>query len=280
MCAGYFLNRQHMAASASVLALPFLTGALVMPTLKAQTPSVAGGKPAFEAASVKQNQDPNGPRFFQAQPGGRVNLINQTVRALIYSSYQMQDYQIIGGPDWLNVDRFDVIAKAEGNPPPSQMLLMVRTLLADRFGLAMHKEMRNLRNYDLVMANRDSKPGPQLKTSTCVDGNPNASGQGGPPPCGNSGGSGAITSRGNTMDGLANRLGRLPEIGRPVVNRTGLVGKFDYEVHFTPDQPGTPPPDAISIFAALQEQLGLKLKAGRGPVEVFVIDRVQRPSEN
>ena len=90
--------------------------------LHAQSPSAAEGKPAFDVASVKRNADPDGPHVFQALAGGRVNLLNQTVRELIYSAYRTQDHQIIGGPDWLNADRFDIAAKAEGNAPPPQML--------------------------------------------------------------------------------------------------------------------------------------------------------------
>jgi uncharacterized protein (TIGR03435 family) len=90
---------------------------------------------------------------------------------------------------------------------------------------------------------------------------------------------GSIVSAGATMDTLANRLGRLPPIGRPVVNQTGLTGRFDVELHFAPDQTeSTPPSDAISIFTALQEQLGLKLESTKGPVDVFVIDRVEPPT--
>jgi uncharacterized protein (TIGR03435 family) len=157
---------------------------------------------------------------------------------------------------------------------------MVRRLLADRFKLAMHTDTRDLPIYALVIAKSDGRPGPRLKPSICVSGNNNAPAPGGGPPCGNSGGPGAIVSGGNTMDGLANRLGRVPDLGRPVVNRTGLNGKFDYEIQFTPDQAGLAAPDAISIFTALQEQLGLKLQPQRGPVEIFVIDHVEMPSEN
>ena len=82
------------------------------------------------------------------------------------------------------------------------------------------------------------------------------------------------------MDSLANRLGRLPPIGRPVMNLTGLTGKFDYELRYTPDQPGVEQPDAISIFTALQEQLGLKLEPAKGPVEILVIDHVEKPDAN
>jgi uncharacterized protein (TIGR03435 family) len=263
----------------AVVAIPLAFGVVSAPRLRAQAPAAAGGSPAFAVASVKPNANADGPRLFQALPGGRVNLVNQTVRELIFSAYQTQDYQVLGGPDWLRRDRFDVVARAEGDASPPQMLQMVRTLLADRFGLAMHRETRVQPIYRLVMARGDGRTGPQLKESACV---PTAGSTGPAPsgamPCGNRGGTGTILSGGITLDAFANRLGRLPEIGRPVVNESGLTGAFDIDLSYTPASPDGAAQDAVSIFTALQEQLGLRLESARGPVEVFVIDRVERPS--
>lgn len=259
----------------------FLIGlvALTAPAYQTLTPAVAGGQPAFEVASVKRNLDPDAPRLFQAQPGGGVNLLNQTVRQLIYSAYQLQDYQVLGGPEWLSTDRFDIVAKAAGAAPLPERLLMVRTLLADRFRLQMHAETRELPVYSLVMARSDARLGPRLKPSTCVPVTGVA-----PPPqgtqvCGNQVGAGTMSVRGNTMNGLANQLGRLPAVGRPVINRTGLEGTFDYELTFTPDSlTADRPADTVSILTALQEQLNLKLEAERGSVSVLVIDSVAPPT--
>lgn len=153
------------------------------------------------------------------------------------------------------------------------MLVMVRTLLADRFQLAMHTETQQVPIFRLVLALADGKRGPQLTPSTCDPASANQ------PQCGNRAGPGMIRSGGATMDARVNRLGRLPEIARPVVNQTGLAGLFDFELNYAPSKPGADP-DAISIFTAIQEQLGLKLEADRGPIEVLVIDRVERPSGN
>ncbi|HEV3311471.1 MAG TPA: M56 and DUF3738 domain-containing protein [Chloroflexota bacterium] len=268
-------------AACLIVAFGALDSNWIRTQAQALTPAVAGGKPAFDVASVKRNMDPDGPHLFQALPGGRVNLINQTVRELIYSAYQTQDYRIIGGPGWLQSDRFDIVAKAERDAPPPQMLLMVRTLLADRFKLTMRRETRELPIYRLVMARGDGKPGPQLRPSTCDPGAANSPDSRGATPCVNRGGGGSIVSTGATMDTLANRLGRLPPIGRPVVNQTGLTGRFDLELNFTPDQSGSvPAADAISIFTALPEQLGLKLESTKGPVDVLVIDHVEKPTED
>jgi uncharacterized protein (TIGR03435 family) len=267
----------------SMLALGLVVGGELLTFygnhVRAQTlvPAAAGDQPSFEVASVKRNGQPDGPRLFQALPGGRVNLVNQTVRELIYSAYQTQEYRIIGGPAWLSEDRFDIAASAGTDAPPPQMLLMVRTLLADRFRLGMRRETRELPVYRLVMARADRQPGPQLKPSTCSPDAAGSPGGDGPAPCMNRGGPGSLISTGATLDTLANRLGRLPVIGRPVVNQTGLSGRFDVELSFTPDQTAGPASDAISVFTALQEQLGVKLESARGPIEVLVIERVERP---
>jgi uncharacterized protein (TIGR03435 family) len=220
--------------------------------------------------------------MFSAPAPGRARLLNQTVRQLLFSAYQMQDYQVIGGPDWLRTERFDVEATAEGGPPPQQMLLMVRTLLADRFKLVMHTESREMPIYRLVMARSDRQTGPYLKPTACKPVARGAPMVGGPGVCGNWGSGNSTISGGNTMKGLANQLGRFAVVARPVVNDTGLDGVFDWELRWTPDVPaGTvPPADAVSIFTAVQEQLGLKLVSATAPVEVFVIDSAEQPTEN
>lgn len=246
-------------------------------------PVVAGGKPAFDVASIKINNNPDGPVWFSAPAPGRVLLINQSVRQLIYNSYSVQEHQVIGGSDWLRTVRFDVEATAEGAPSQSQMLPMIRTLLADRFHLVMHTESRQLPIYRLVVARGDRRLGSRLRPSVCEwawrGPGPNIRGV-----CGNSGGRGSMISQGINMRNLAAQLGR-PDRGgldRPVVNETGLDGTFDLELTWSPDAPpGTSqPPDAVSIFTALEEQLGLKLLPAMGPVDVMVIDRVSRPTEN
>ena len=207
---------------------------------------------------------------------------------LINSCYGIQDYQIIGGPDWLRTERFDIEAIVEVRPLPPlpQFLLRIRTLLADRFKLVMHAERRELPVYRLVRARDDGRLGPKIRPTACRPPDPTNlnsaanTGVGDSGTCGNRIGPFSMTIGGNTMTGFANQLGRLPVVGRPVVNATNLTDSFDWELTWAPDPSDAGALDAVSIFTALQEQLGLKLEPSRGPVDVLVVDSVERPTEN
>jgi uncharacterized protein (TIGR03435 family) len=264
------------------------TPAAVYPAgeLARQAAPAAAVERSFDVVSIKRNKDPDGPRFFSAPSRGRLSLVNQTVRQIIGSSHQLQDYQIIGGPEWIRTDSFDIEATAEGGPTAPQMLVMVRTLLADRFQLKMHPEQRELPVFRLTYARPDRRLGPEVKPSQCrpVGAAPSDSQAAA---CGNQIGRNVMALRGNTMRGLANQLGRLPIVGRPVIDATGLTDTFDIQLTWAVEPVATgdsaaPPaqPDATSIFTALREQLGLRLEPSRGPVDVMVIDSVQPPSEN
>jgi uncharacterized protein (TIGR03435 family) len=187
------------------------------------------------------------------------------------------------------------------------MNLMLRSLLADRFKLVAHTEQRELPIYTLVKAREDGKLGSALKPAA-VDCGPGGRGRGGPPPpppggpgaapplgagCRAMMAPGRLTAGGQPIEQLARMLA--PQLGRPVYDKTGLNGAYDFELVFMPEggrgmpigppPPGAPPlppidPDAPSLFTAIQEQLGLKLEAGRGPVDVIVIDSVQPPTED
>ena len=276
------------SAATVIIAAPGVTptrSPLARPLLQAPTPAVAGGSPAFDVVSIKRNPE-RGTNYPLSPPvGGRLALRNQSVRSLISSSYRVQDYLIIGGPAWLRTDGFDIDAVVEATPPPPppQMLLMIRTLLADRFRLVMHNERREFPIYKLVMARDDHRLGPNIRPADCVL-HPLG---GGPPPegrqvfCGTNVGVGSMLVRGGTMALLAQQLGRYAGAGRPVVDATNLVGEFEWELKWTPESPdGNVPVDALPIFTALQEQLGVKLEPSRGPVDVLVIDSVAPPSEN
>lgn len=231
-------------------------------------------RPAFEVASVKPAEPSDKPGMLQAEPG-RLNLSGVTLKMLIQQAWAISGYRIYGGPSWLDSTRYNIAAKAAdgaGNLSLDQMRPMLRTLLTDRFRLAVHREEKELPLYRLVV----SKNGPKLKESA-VSGAPQsrmATGQ--------------ITDEKAGMDTLASQLGQ--QLGRFVVNQTGLKGDFDFHMEWTPD-PGqnlggdseTPPPagaDGPSLFTALPQQLGLKLESAKGPVEVLVIDHVEKPSEN
>jgi uncharacterized protein (TIGR03435 family) len=269
-------------------------------------------RPAFEAASVKPNRSSDLRISLFFQPGGRLTATGVTLRMLIGAAYggpqPLADFQIIGGPSWIGSDRFDVIAKATGDPqpgpngPPQEMFLMIRTLLEDRFHLVVKRETRELPVYALLMARDDRRPGPQLNPAA-VDcaalrgrGAPASPPQPGErPSCGIRVAPGDMVGGGMTILQLAGALSRMPAVNRTVVDRTGLTGAFDFELKWTPGTggqfaaggapPGAPPlppidPNGPSIFAAVQEQLGVKLESTKGPVDVIVIDRAEQPTED
>ena len=275
--------------------------------IAAQPPPGRPDAPAFEVASIKPNHSGDGRVRMQNQPG-RYMASNVTLRLLIRNAYQLQDFQITGGPGWLNDDHFDINAKVpDGTPPsgppvpgagPSRLQLMIRSLLAERFKLAVHTETKDSPIYALVLARGDGRLGPELKKSetdcAAVIAASRSRGPGGPPPgqgplmqCGIQIGPGTMTVGGSTLAQFANSLGMFA--GRVVLDRTGLTGNYDFNLTWTPDQmpqrpPGVPdlPPvsgDGPSLFTAVQEQLGLKLDSQRAPVEILVIDRAEKPVE-
>jgi uncharacterized protein (TIGR03435 family) len=253
-------------------------------------------QPRFEVASVKVNNRDDGLRA-DSNVGGRFTAVGYSLRHLIQQAYQVQEFQVAGGPDWMNSTRFDVIAKApEGTPPGAAFAegtaeqLMLRSLLADRFNLIVHKETRQHPVYALVLDRRDGRLGSKMRRLP-GDCDP-ARGGGG---CRRSIAPGLIRARGS-MAQLATAFSMLTNTGsslnRLVVDRTGLDGFYEIELDFTPENlslpntanaraaSGAPPidPNGPSIFTAVQEQLGLKLDAQRGPVEVLVIDRAAMPT--
>jgi uncharacterized protein (TIGR03435 family) len=253
--------------------------------------------PAFEVASIRRNTVGFAPDTSRVE-GGRYTASNMTLDQLIRDAYRMQT---VGGPEWINDPpgpprsgeiRFDVIATFPSGTPPDRVPLMLRTLLAERFGLVAHTEKQEQPVYALVHARDDRRLGSQLTPSTqqCqveIEAGPLRApvrrvAEDGKPVCSMMVGPASIRGGGVTMRFLANAL-RGPA-GRIVEDRTGLEGPFDFGVTWAPRGPaGTPPSpsdDRPSIFVALQEQLGLKLEPTSAAVEVLVIDRVSLPTEN
>jgi len=267
----------------------------------------------FEVTSVKKS-GPLGQGImpFRLQ-GGRFSMGQMTVGSLITIGYGIQRFQLVGGPGWMNTDRFDINAVSEDvplqpTPPgtPNRMQLLIRSLLKERFALRTHNETRELPLSYLVMAREDRKLGERLRPSTVdcralMAERAKAAKEGAPPappappkpgevpPCGMRGGLGQITASSTTLSNFAQMLGSM--LNRPIYDRTNLTGNFDIQLEYTPDQmpqlpPGAtlppgltlPSPDGPSLLTALQEQLGLKLEATRGPVEVLVIDSVEQPA--
>ena len=245
----------------------------------AQAPApVSGPAPAFEVASVKLNTSGSTSASTSGR-AGTFTAINTRLLALIARAYRLREFQVTG-PDWINAERFDINARAPEGATSADNAIMLRTLLVERFKLMAHTEMREQPIYALVVARSDGRLGPRIKPSTLDCPSQPASSR-----CGldsNVGDAvGKLTGTGQTPQNIAAALGNVG-LSRLVVDRTGLMGGFDFELQWTADTgrpaAGTSPSDAPSIFTALQEQLGLKLEAQRGPVEFLVIDSIGRPT--
>ena len=310
---------------------------LMVITAGAQAPPAA----SFDVVSVKRNTNGGG-MLMRNQPGV-VSTFNVPVSQLIQQAYQVQNFQIVGLPDWAGTNRYDVEGRFDPSAPlvgfttpPQRMSAMMRSMLRDRFGLVAHTETREMPVLALKLVRDDGRLGPQIKQATVdcaalaaargggpggpLGGRPGGPidgrggppegrfagpdpGRGAPPPpgtpftlgerpqCGGRGGPGMLMIGGMPMAQFITQLMQLT--GRVVIDRTGLKGGYDIDLKWTPapDQlpPGPPPPGAQlpvidpngpSLFAALQEQLGLTLDGERGPVEVVVIDKINQPTEN
>lgn len=300
----------------------------------------AGGPPPdpnaqFEAASIKAfDASASGAIMMRMMPG-RVEASGVPARLLLRQALRVQDYQIIGAPDWTNTERYTLVAKAPDGSSPANTPAMMLNLLKDRFKLSFHTETRELPIFNLVVARPDGKLGPSLKLSSpeCQadiqarrggpppgggrpggPGGPGGPGPGAPPPpgggpgrgpggppaldfnqpapCGSVGiGPGMATASGQPVAQIVQLLAQFT--GRPVYDKTGLTGMYDFNMRWAvepggaagplgPPPPGAPPlpvdPDAPNIYTAVQEQLGLKLENAKGPVDVTVIDRMERPA--
>ena len=257
--------------------------------LRAQTANV----PVFEVVSVKPNDSGTVDSSSMVMAGGRYLARNATLRSMIRTAWQVHDDQIIGGPDWIGADRFDLTAKAPGNPPLAgfiiQARLMLRSALADRFKLTLQPERREIPVYALVLARSDGRTGPQLArtdAASCagpprpVPVAPGAPEPSEPSPCDSAFSRPAhLSGRGRDAATLITQIGQWAD--RVVVDRTGLTGKFDWDLQWTPESL-TPLTGAqttgVPFVTALQEQLGLKLEAQRAPIDVLVIARAERPT--
>ena len=247
---------QRIPASASLMSV--MTKLALSMALAALMPAQQ-----FEVASVKPTATQDGSLSVNFPPGGRFVARNLTLKQLLQNAYAMQDYQIVGGPGWIASAGFDIEAKADGETGRDQVLKMIQTLLTDRFHLALHRETRQLPVYALVVG----KTGPRLGPA---DGSP--------------GGSktmfGQLIVKKMGMAELARILAL--DLKQPVNDETGLKGEFAFTLEWTrglsesDDSPSSRP----SLFTAVQEQLGLRLQATKGPIEVLAIDSAERPSAN
>jgi uncharacterized protein (TIGR03435 family) len=278
-----------------VVVLPLLmAGASAVVSVRAAAQET---QPAFDVASIRSTPagiDP-GPRFGL---GPRTHVESATLKSLVLLAYDVKDFQVSGGPGWTNSDRYDIDATVEGESrgtgPAYRTLILRRlqTLLRDRFKLAVHRETKELPIYELVVAKGGFKLQP-VKEGSCVPFDAEKFRAPGTNPmdfCGYGGfGRGFYEASTVSMADLAYALPMA--VGRTVVDKTGITGVFRIHLTYQFVSPPTAPPDGagnpasaddagLSIFTALQEQLGLKLESSKGPVEVLVIDHVEKPSEN
>ncbi len=304
------------------LAVSVLGALITAPRLRAQAPTVqspsasqwqidAGVKMEFDDASIKQNisNDPahtNVPLNDAALAppnGGLLSAVGFPLFAYLGFAYKLDVYQIRGFvfsqlPEWASTERFDIQARAHGDPTRDQMRLMMQTLLANRFKLAAHMETRHLPVVELFL-NEPGKTGPQLRPHSddppCAEIPPPGSASTPPPTLANglsavcgtisrksASGQVLFGGRNLTMAEIAKNVGPIAaEAGAlpstlPVFDQTGLSGKFDFWIKFTP----RPDTSEVIFTEALQEQLGLKLKSPTVPIEVLIIDHVEEPAPN
>ena len=269
------------------IAAPVVVGALTIrplaPPLAAVSQEPAGAPVAFEVAAVRLNTSGQRAAQFNDLPGGRFVAVNTTVRMLILDAYRIPDRQLVDAPNWTTTERVDVNARLEREAPivrgtAGERQFALRSLLAERFKLQVHRETRQSPMYALVMARADRKPGPILKSSS-TDCSPDSmraradAMQAGKQPsgiCGTRVTDGRIQFGGRMTD-LARVLSGSAEVGRYVIDQTGLIGGWEFELTRRSDDPNEP-----LLITALQEQLGLKLESIQGPLEFLVVDRIER----
>jgi uncharacterized protein (TIGR03435 family) len=256
--------------------------------------------PQFDVVSVKASRADNAPGF-RASPSGRFEWQSVALESMIsiaHQTFAFDEVEIVGLPDWARRARFDIVAQTgTGTPPigangfPTTLATMIRTMLAERFRLAAHREQQE-RSAFLLQTLRGGEPGPALKPvdgdcgtalANLTRGRPTTQRLNRGPDCSFGGGPGRMQGNAISLEMFSRVLGRL--LSRPVVNRTGLTGSFDLDLSYRIDPAGQATagaqpvdPDAPSIFTAVQEQLGLRLVSGRALVDVLVVDAVASPT--
>lgn len=300
-------NRKLLLSGAGLVAvaLPIVLGLLrsTQSRAESQNQKPASSALVYDVASIKPNKSGTNMVRLMFRPDG-LSATNGTLQMLIHAAYRVESNQISGAPNWVNTERYDIEAKMDSATAEELHKLsederlierqrMLQALLAERFKLTIHRESKELPIYALVVA----KGGPKFQEAKPGDTYPN--GIKGPDGHGGAGlmfmGREGLTAQGIPIANLVGHLSR--QLGRNVVDKTGLTGKYDFTLKWTPDesegamfrgpdggQPatGSAPPESSgpSIFTALQEQLGLKLESEKGPVEIIVIDHVEKPTEN
>lgn len=224
-------------------------------------------KVEFEVASIRPAVQDND--HDSNTDNGRYRTHNLTLKRLITIAYGIDIREISGGPGWVDSDSYDINAKIPEqfaqNRTRDTVPRMVQSLLADRFQLVIHREANQISGYELVIAKKGPKIGhanPDVKNSNMHSKNTH------------------LTAENVTMEAFSKNLSRNSDIGKLVVDKTGLTGGFNFELDWAPERPESASDDRPSIFTAVQEQLGLKLEPAKVPILTIVIDRAEKPEAN
>jgi len=236
----------------------------VVALLLVVTACLAQAPPAFETTSVKPNRSMHNGIDNRFSPG-YTRWTNVSLDTLIEDLYRIKDYQLEGGPGWIKSDRWDIEGKTASPATNQEMFVMMRALLADRFQLHFHFETKERPVYHLTVA----KGGPKLVTAHPQDENHR---------WGTDAGRGSLMMMGTTMKRFAGWLSS--QLNQPILEETGLAGNYDLKIEWKDDADTSDDPTRPWIFTAVKDRLGLELRAGKGPVEVFVIDHVERAAAN
>lgn len=277
--------------AASAIAMATLAG----PRSWAQEPRPALSPTlTFEVASVKVNESQTRTPM-RWLPGGRF-IMGLPVQVILTSGYGVPMYRIVGAPEWVTRVFFDIDARADRQPTLDERPAYYRGLLEERFRLKAHVEQREMDVYALVLAHADGRLGPGLRRSTVdcdtviaesrtraeAGAPPQPPAPGARPVCGSVGGGSSLTAGAAELTGLVAMISAGLET--PVIDRTGLTGRFDIDFRSAPLRVGAVPPPSIaelpSVFTAVQEQLGLRLETTRAPIPVLVIDHIEMPTAN
>ena len=262
--------------------IAFAALAISVTGVLAQSPPSRPKFDAFEVATVKPvDSTPSTGRYITMQGTNRFVEKNYTLKLLIAAAYDLNPRTISGGPAWITSDHYDILAVTPGEIRPNhdEQMSMLRGLLADRFKLTFHREQKVFSIYELQVA----KNGPKLKASAAGPDDPAVVGPGVVYPQERI----VLPGRNATMGNLVSLLQRAI-LDRPVVDKTGLSGRYDFDLEWAPDETQfggeLPPPSGAAtsppLFEAIQQELGLRLEATRGPVAALVVDRAERPTAN
>ena len=228
----------------------------------------------FEVASIKRKPEPVTGGSVRLLPGGRYERISATISTLIELAYPTTRGDIVGAPDWVFSERYDVVASAGREATIDEISAMMRSLLEDRLQIRARVVEEEQPVWHLVVARADGTLGPDLKPFPFVCREPGA------PPCGMSASREAVRAAGVPVSRIASFL--RVSAGRPIFDRTGLTGLYEFKLVYRPDtgRPPDPSDERPNVFTALREQLGLRLESARGPVTYVLVERVERPSPN